>query len=61
MSFIFKVRPVLIYRMVGGDVIALPITSNETEDGKSKGNSKPWMVEVKLERYSLIKVNQLLL
>jgi len=35
-SFIFKVRLVLIYRMVGGDAIALPITSNGTEGGKTR-------------------------
>ena len=58
LSFKHKTRPVLIYNIVGGDVIALPVTSNENNDGSEKENNKPWLVKIKLERYSLIKANK---
>lgn len=56
-NFKYKTRPVLIYNFSGDDVIVLPVTSNEDDSGKAIKNNEPWKVKVKLEKHSLIKVN----
>jgi len=58
LSYKHKTRPVMIYNFSGGDFIALPITSNEDKNGKNIKNDKPWLVSVKLQKHSLIKVNK---
>ena len=57
-SFKHKARPVVVYNFSGGDVIALPVTSNENKKCSKKRNANKYEVEVKLEKFSLIKVNK---
>lgn len=57
-SYTYKARPCVLYKKAGEDCTWLTITSNQNEDGTRKKEPNKFQVEVKFQKYGLIKLNQ---
>ncbi len=57
-NYTFKARPSIFYKDVGEDAVFLPITSNQNLDGTKKKEPNIFQVEVKFQKFGLVKVNQ---
>ena len=57
-SYTFKARPSILYKDAGEDAVFLPITSNQNLDGTREKKPNIFQVEVKFQKFALVKVNQ---